>query len=281
MGRFDRYRAVKEDENDKPAWPMAIGWAIGFFSTLPAGPPQVRNPHARDVFAFLLVGVLFAAIWSGAASVLMIIPDALVGTLVTAALLMVVDILLTGGMHADGLADVADGLAAKRSGADIKRAMEDSAVGAVGGSYLVVAYIVRFSVLVAALTALAPYGAMVLIIGLAPLVGRGLAGMALRSVAPSEGGLSDPLRSVISFNEAALMLAITAALGIGAASLLKFPILLAFAIMAIATIAALYLINRVSRMLNGIGGGDTCGTGIIVAETLVCLGLALSGPYLY
>lgn len=281
MGRFDRYRAVDKDENDKPAWPMAIGWAIGFFSTLPAGPPQVRNPHARDVFSFLFVGILFAVMWSGIATLMLIIPNMEVATLVTAAALMVADILITGGMHADGLADVADGLAAKRSGADVKRAMEDSAVGAVGGSYLVVAYIARFALITAALYALALYGTTVLMIGLAPLVGRGLAGMALRSVAPSEGGLSDPLRSVISFNGAALMLLITGGLGLYGAHLLHFPLLLAAAIMAVPTVIALYLINRVSRLLDGIGGGDICGTGIVVAEALVCLGLALSGPYLY
>lgn len=281
MGRFDRYRAVDKDENDKPAWPMAIGWAIGFFSTLPAGPPQVRNPHPRDVFSFLFVGILFAVMWSGIATLMLMIPNMEVATLVTAAALMVADILITGGMHADGLADVADGLAAKRSGADVKRAMEDSAVGAVGGSYLVVAYIARFALITAALYALALYGTTVLMIGLAPLVGRGLAGMALRSVAPSEGGLSDPLRSVISFNGAALMLLITGGLGLYGAHLLHFPLLLAAAIMAVPTVIALYLINRVSRLLDGIGGGDICGTGIVVAEALVCLGLALSGPYLY
>lgn len=281
MGRFDRYRAVDKDEHDKPSWPMAIGWAIGFFSTLPAGPPQMRNPHARDVLSFLIVGVIFAAIWSGIASLMLVIPNVEVAALITAATLMVADILVTGGMHADGLADVADGLAAKRSGSDVRRAMEDSAVGAVGGSYLVVTYIARFAVITAAIYALAPYGAMVLLIGLAPLVGRGLVGMALRSVASSEGGLSDPLRSVISFNGAMLMLIITGALGLYGAYLLHFPLLLVAAIMVVPTVAALYLISRVSRMLDGIGGGDTCGTGIVVAEALVCLGLALSGPYLY
>lgn len=281
MGRFDRYRALEDDDTEKPSWPMAIGWAIGFFSTLPAGPPQVRNPHARDVFSFLLVGVLFAGIWSALASLMLILPNREVATLISAAALMAADMVLTGGMHADGLADVADGLAAKRSGGNVKGAMEDSAVGAVGGSYLVVAYIVRFALILAALYAMAPFGATVLMIGLAPLVGRGLAGMALRSVAPSEGGLSDPLRSVISFNGAALMLGLTALLGVGAASVLHFPALLVLAIMAIATWAGLYLIAKVSRMLDGIGGGDTCGTGIVIAEAVVCLGLALSGPYLY
>ncbi|WP_336250751.1 adenosylcobinamide-GDP ribazoletransferase [Stomatohabitans albus] len=281
MGRFDRYQALNEGETDKPSWPMAIGWAIGFFSTLPAGPPQVRNPHARDVFSFLFVGVMFAVIWSAVATLMLVIPNEEVGTLITAAGVMSIDILLTGGMHADGLADVADGLAAKRSGSDVKRAMEDSAVGAVGGAYLVVAYIVRFALLTAAIYAMAPFGATVLMIGLAPLVGRGLAGMALRSVAPSEGGLSDPLRSVIPFNGALLMLVITAALGVGAANLLHFPLLMVLAIMGIATASALYLINRVSKTLDGIGGGDICGTGIVVAEAMVCLGLALSGPYLY
>ena len=274
MGRFNRYSAVQE-QSERPSWPMAVGWATGFFTILPA-PHQIRNPHGRDVFSFVVVGLILGVFWALTASLMLLISDVVLGTLIVGGLLVIVDMWSTGGMHADGVADVADGFAARRSGADVQHAMEDSAVGAVGSGYLVTAYIVRFAWFCAALYALTPHGAAVMLIGLAPVVAKGISGLCLKTVAPANGGLSDPLRSVIALPWAWAMIGVVAITAFGASWLVGYSLFKMAVVLLFSIGLSLLLVYRVSRAFNGIGGGDTCGTGMNMSEALFALGLALS-----
>lgn len=276
MGRFDRYKA-QESQADRPGWIQAGQYAIGFLTTWYAGPPQLRPPHRRDIFAFLGVGLSIGCWWALLAFLVVIMPNPVVAALLGAALIMGADMLITGGMHADGLADVADGMAAKRSGADVRRAMEDSAAGAVGASYLTVAYSVRFGAISAAILSLATHGWAVILIAFAPLLARAFAALYLNAVPPTDGGLSDPFRSA-----APMPMAITmAALAIGGFGATAWGLGLA-PVSAVVTgivvaILTSWLVNRLGHILDGIGGGDICGTGIVIAETLVVMALAVIG----
>jgi len=65
---------------------------------------------------------------------------------VAAAVTVVTDALLTGGLHLDGLADAADGLLPPMDKARRLRVLRDPAVGAFGGVALVTVLLLRFGV---------------------------------------------------------------------------------------------------------------------------------------
>jgi adenosylcobinamide-GDP ribazoletransferase len=62
-----------------------------------------------------------------------------------AAVLLVISILLTGGLHLDGLADLCDGLAAGGNRERILSVMKDSRIGAFGVMGLVIALLLKYS----------------------------------------------------------------------------------------------------------------------------------------
>ncbi|HWM12269.1 MAG TPA: adenosylcobinamide-GDP ribazoletransferase [Solirubrobacteraceae bacterium] len=120
--------------------------AIAFLTVLPAGGGRL-GPRAAPWFA--LVGAAVGALVGGAALGLAeLMPPLLAGALAVA-----LELAITGALHADGLADSADGL----GGRDRDRAlaiMRDHALGAYGASALVLDLLVKS----AALGALAQAG---------------------------------------------------------------------------------------------------------------------------
>jgi adenosylcobinamide-GDP ribazoletransferase len=71
--------------------------------------------------------------------------------LVAAVLGVAVGVLVTAGLHVDGLADVADGMGAALAGRDPSAAMRDPRLGTFGGAALVLDLILKTSVLMALL----------------------------------------------------------------------------------------------------------------------------------
>ncbi|GCE17088.1 adenosylcobinamide-GDP ribazoletransferase [Dictyobacter kobayashii] len=109
--------------------------AIRFLTTLPVpGSTQLFRTDGRDNRLFLgsayfpLVGLLLAAILV----LLNWIIGSFVSSLVLAALLVVTLILLSGGLHLDGLMDSCDGLFGGRSREQKLEIMRDSRVGSFG-----------------------------------------------------------------------------------------------------------------------------------------------------
>lgn len=94
---------------------------------------------------FPVVGLLVGVLWSLTA--LVTSPHA-PSTGVAAALVLVVDALITGGLHLDAFADVTDGVASRKPAAEAIRVMRDSAVGAIGAASLILICLLRFSVLI-------------------------------------------------------------------------------------------------------------------------------------
>lgn len=103
--------------------------AVAFLTRLPVGHGALT---ARAAIWFPLVGAALGALVGGAALGLAeVVPPLLAGTLAVA-----LELIVTGALHADGLADSADGL----GGRDRERAlaiMRDHALGAYGASALV------------------------------------------------------------------------------------------------------------------------------------------------
>jgi adenosylcobinamide-GDP ribazoletransferase len=113
----------------------SLAAAISFLTRLPVGRFVTFDAAdvARSAGWFPLVGALIGSICAAAAFLLRVhLPPALV-----AVLLIVLDALLTGALHFDGLADTADGLGGGRDREHILRIMRDHAIGSYGGTALV------------------------------------------------------------------------------------------------------------------------------------------------
>ncbi len=104
---------------------------VAFLTRLPLG--RIAAFDAADVADssgwFPLIGLLLGSLYALAATLLRThLPPA-----VTGVLLIVLDALLTGGLHFDGLADTADGFGGGKSLDDVLRIMREHAIGSYGG----------------------------------------------------------------------------------------------------------------------------------------------------
>ena len=119
----------------------SLAAAISFLTRLPVGRIIAFDATdvARSAAWFPLVGALIGSICAAAAYLLRPhLPPALV-----AVLLIVLDALLTGALHFDGLADTADGLGGGRDRDHILRIMRDHAIGSYGGTALVLLIVLK------------------------------------------------------------------------------------------------------------------------------------------
>jgi adenosylcobinamide-GDP ribazoletransferase len=106
-----------------------------------------------------------------------------------AALLILVLVAMTRGLHQDGLADTLDGLAGGRTATDRLSIMRDPRIGAIGATGLFVSLILRYSALVSL-----PEALRVPVLVCMPAIGRWSMVVAAygASYARAEGGLAAP-----------------------------------------------------------------------------------------
>jgi cobalamin synthase len=117
--------------------------AIAFLTRFPVGKSAAFDAAdvGRSAGWFPLVGVWLGCIYCGAAIVLRPhLPLAVV-----AVLLVLLDALVTGALHYDGLADTADGFGGGKSQEDILRIMRDHAIGSYGGLALVIVIVLKIA----------------------------------------------------------------------------------------------------------------------------------------
>lgn len=122
--------------------------ALAFLTVLPVG-ADMRPTRRTTVLAFPLVGLALGAAWALAAWG----ATAAWSPLVAAALVVALDLALTGALHADAVADVADGLASRRPPAQALAIMREPQVGAVGAVTVAAALLLRFAWLAVLATA--------------------------------------------------------------------------------------------------------------------------------
>ncbi len=131
----------------------AIRAAWGFLTIFPGGkgdPAALPSAYA----AFPLVGLLLGAVLAGVALVLR---RAEWSPVLAGALVTVLGVVMTGGLHLDALADAADGFYAGRSPDEVVRLMRDPHVGAMGIIAITCAVMMKW----AAITSLLSAGALV------------------------------------------------------------------------------------------------------------------------
>lgn len=128
--------------------------AVQFFTRIPVtgpladwvgySPAMLRASAAHFPGIGWLVGLLAAGVY---ALLLALLPPTLFAPLVAAALSTVVTVMLTGGFHEDGLADVADGLGGSYDRERALEIMKDSRVGAFGAMALTLALLCKVTLL--------------------------------------------------------------------------------------------------------------------------------------
>ena len=127
--------------------------AVQFFTRIPItgklaewvgfSPAMLRASAAHFPGVGVLVGAVAAAVYALLAALL---PDTTYAPLVVAVLSTVITVLMTGGFHEDGLADVADGLGGSYDKARALEIMKDSRVGAFGAMALVLALLTKVAI---------------------------------------------------------------------------------------------------------------------------------------
>ncbi len=128
--------------------------AVQFFTRIPItgrladwvgfSPALLRASAGHFPGVGLVVGAVAATSYAAASALL---PDTHFTPLVAAVLSTIVSVLLTGGFHEDGLADVADGLGGSYDRARALDIMKDSRVGAFGAMALVLVLLAKIALL--------------------------------------------------------------------------------------------------------------------------------------
>ncbi len=128
--------------------------AVQFFTRIPVtgalaewvgfSPAMLRASAGHFPAVGMLVGAAAAAVY---AVLLVLLPDTVFAPMVAAVLSTVVTVLMTGGFHEDGLADVADGLGGSYDRHRALDIMKDSRVGAFGAMALVLALLAKVAML--------------------------------------------------------------------------------------------------------------------------------------
>jgi adenosylcobinamide-GDP ribazoletransferase len=223
--------------------------ALAFLTPLPVGAarPDTRTLRWLPV-AGAVIGLVVGGSWWAAAEVLPV--------LVAAAVVVLVDVAVTGALHLDGLADSADGLLGHLDGPDRRRAvMAAPDVGAFGAVAVGTVLLLRFSAFasvvpdVAVVVALwsASRGAMAVALVTVPYVGGGLGAAFL-------GGSRLPV------------LVASGAVPLAVALLADEPAVAVAAVVA-AGLAGAVVVAAARRRLGGITG-DVLGAAGVVAETV-------------
>lgn len=178
------------------------------------------------------------------------------------ALLIVLLVLLTRGLHQDGLADTLDGLAGGRTPAERLPIMRDPRIGAVGATGLFLSLILRYAGLMALPQALRLPALLCM-----PAVGRwAMVTVAWASpYARAEGGLAAPFLTHLSWAHIAVSTAV-----------LSIPLSLMFTVqgaLVIVVLGAAFLIGVWAGCRSWFGGitGDTLGAANELIEILFLL----------
>lgn len=236
--------------------------ALQFLSSLPIRLPGMPAPQelGRSLLFYPLVGLLFGGLlWA--------LNGLLFGTpaLLHAALLLSVWVMLSGGLHLDGLADSADawlgGFGDRERTLSI---MKDPRSGPIAVVTLVLVLLLKFTALLALIEQHSMAGLI-----LAPLIGRSaLLGLFLNTPYVRSGGLGQALADHLprKAGQQVLLLSALACVLIGGWS----------GVVALVLAAPMFFWLR-QVMLRRLGGttGDTAGALLELLETAVLVGLAL------
>jgi adenosylcobinamide-GDP ribazoletransferase len=229
-------------------------------TTLPFNLPTLN----RAMRQFPVIGAFIGCI-TGLAVCLGLALD--FSSLAAATLAVAITVMITGGLHEDGLADTADGFGGGSS-ADQKLAiMRDSRIGTYGVLALILAVLLKIQA-IAAITALPPW----LLIALLAVVGALSRAMMVWLMRTSLPARSDGLAAMAGRpSQAAAVYAL--ALGVAPAMVvlwLAFGLLAGIIVLAVGFAASAGVRNLANRQIGGFTG-DVCGAVQVFSETFMLI----------
>lgn len=244
--------------------------AIAFLTRLPV-PASLHKPSndvQRSARWFPLVGVLLGSIY--AASAWLAIHR--FSASVVAALILGLDALLTGALHLDGLADMADGFGGGKTRADVLRIMRDHSIGSYGAAALMLLLLFKAACLSDLLSS--PDGIWILFI--APTLSRWSI-LLLTLCAPYARRASDGAvgTGALSLSFTKLDFAIATAF---CAPLLLFPSMARTLFCWVAVAVCTLCIAGLSRRRIGGFTGDVLGANVVLSEALQLAAAILVSP---
>jgi adenosylcobinamide-GDP ribazoletransferase len=232
--------------------------AVAFLTRFPV--PVRFEFGAEDVgraaLLFPLVGAMLGALAVGLRYVLYpTLPP-----LLAAALLVAAGALVTGALHLDGLADMADGFGGGQTREDVLRIMRDHVIGAYGGVALILLILTK----TAAVAALVEAGRADAYLVVAPALAR-WATVPLARLLPyarREGGTGAAVTEHVGWTEVVGATAIAAVVTWGLAGLPGAAC--AAAVAAVSALGAILCLRRIGGIT-----GDTLGANTEACETVV------------
>ncbi len=253
---------------------------LRFFTRLPLGGADMAPDFRRIGWAAPVAGALIGAL-GGAA---LVAARALsFPTLLSATLAVTAQILVTGALHEDGLADVADGFGGGRDRERKLAIMRDSRIGVYGALALGLSVLLRIEAIgvmsrpsvAFAVTGMVLAGAVSRAAALAPLawLAPARADGAGASAAGASVGAALGARAMMP--AAAALTLIAAALG-----LLTLEVVRALFACAIAAGAARLFVGLARRQIGG-QTGDVCGASAAIGEIAALLALLIGGRDAY
>ena len=218
----------------------------------------------RSTRFFPLVGLVLGICYAFAAWLLLY---ALGIRSLTVALLLILPLLLTGGLHADGFMDTADGVFSGRERARKLEIMKDSRVGAFG----VVSFVMLMFVQFALLSDMA-WPLLVPALFVMPIIGR-LAMVLAVACFPyaREDGMGKTFADMADRSTVVIAALTTAVL------VLPWGVL-ATAALVLGTLFALLFCRMMTNILGGVTG-DVYGATTVLTETLVLAVFSLASSY--
>lgn len=238
--------------------------AFRFLTALPLPAERQATPDTwgRGLAMFPVVGLALGLILAGLDLLLgRIWPPAVVN-----ALLILAAVLLTGGLHQDGLMDTCDGLFAPRGAPERLAIMRDSRVGSFGVLGLAVVLLLKYG----ALGGLAPAARLPALI-LAPTLGRWSMAAALWGFPYARPtGLGAAYKAAATTGR----LVVATGLTVLIAAVVRGPV--GLALVAAAALATFLLSHWMLRRIPGLTG-DTYGAINELVETIILLALAAVG----
>jgi len=253
----------------KPDIGAEIRLSLGLLTRLPVRLEASVAPEvmARSSRWFPAVGALVGLLSAAALFLCKLIglPD-----LAAALIAIGLSILLTGALHEDGLADMADGFGGGTSREEKLDIMRDSRVGTYGMLALILAIGLRGALLVALMAIGTGTAAAAIIV--AATVSRLTPVLLMHRLPPARG---DGMAVNAGTPDAD---SVRIATGLALASLLILPGWSAMLATVIATLAAALAVGALARRQIGGQTGDVLGTGQQVTEVCVLVGLVAAGP---
>jgi adenosylcobinamide-GDP ribazoletransferase len=270
------------NEEAEPAFPGArlaydLAGCLRFYSRLPVPPlPGEGDPHAVPDFRTLprmlpLAGVLLGLPGAG---VLLAAWGLGLGPFLAAGLAVTAGVLVTGALHEDGLADVADGFGGGTTPARRLEIMRDSRIGAYGGVALMLSLALRIGALATLLDRIELLAAPALLLAAALSRSAALAPLALLPPARPDGAgaaVGRPSRQTLATAGALTLLVALGGLALG------LPLRGLVLMLGLGLGASLAVTALARRMIGG-QSGDVVGAAQQAAEIAALVGLLAAVP---